>query len=363
MFITAGASREQFERELAEWHQICREMDDVEAAALAKLAPGCCELTAYYLQQTTGLCCEVPLRITYHASCALGTYCCCWAPYDPAAKQNHRDALLGHHTAAINTYGLLTRLIVENLCVRPLTPWYIYHADISLIRPPKPNPPTDPCDCCFVCQRSCECQNTCSCERAVYLVNRRLRSLLCTFSGCHACHPASVLGPCPCCKWEDARSAPALFRQPSYAKAARYSPDAGCVCEGMAARLARWDSEYLEAREARTAAFYRRRRENGAVAIGLPVEPRPAVNVNMVEPRPAVAGDELPADFGGSTFRTESETSYVAFEEAPVGLILERDEDGASPQDCCSDRCQGLCVTTVGLGLCLSVVAYVVAAV
>jgi hypothetical protein len=44
-------------------------------------------------------------------------------------------------------------------------------------------------------------------------------------------------------------------------------------------------------------------------------------------------------------------------------LILERDEDGASPQDCCSDRCQGLCVTTVGLGLCLSVVAYVVAAV
>ena len=44
VMFTSGAS--QFERELAEWHQICREMDDVEAAALAKVAPGCCDLTA-----------------------------------------------------------------------------------------------------------------------------------------------------------------------------------------------------------------------------------------------------------------------------------------------------------------------------
>ena len=318
-----GASASsQYELDLKEWEQICAEMAATEAASLATNAPDGADLTSYWAQQCVGLCCELPLRVGYHSTCTAGAFCCCWHP-----TCDKEQIVLAHHAFHVQSYWWLTRLLLENLCVRPATPWYVYHAEISLIRPPKPQPPKDWCDDCLCkgpeCKCDCGLDCDCDCSRMLYHVNRQLRALLCVWSGCHSCHPASVLGPCPCCTWDSlAEVSPA--RLPSYAKAASCSCDRGVVCESTAARYARWDGEFEEAREARTAAFYQRREAHGPLLVGLPVD----------------AQGEAAA----------KESDYLAFQDAtpPVGLVIERDEaEGGS--DCCSDRCQGLSVTGVTL--------------
>lgn len=325
------SAQRNYERELEEWEAICREMSEAETAALAANVPRPCDLAGYWLQQCVGICCEVPLRTSYHAVCTGATYICCCH----ACGALHAQPVFAHHVARVSEYWYLAGFLLENLLLRPTTPWYVYYTEVSLIRPPKPEPPPAPstCNCCSdPCKDSCgagecECECDCTCERVLYLVNRQLRSLLCTFSGCHACHPAAVCGPCPCCTW-DSTMQPA--RQHSYMHALRGCSCAeGLVCESSAARFSRWDGEYEAARQARTAAFYRARDERGPVLQGLPVH----------------------ASVGGSSSRGD----YVKFVDEgeraaapPVGLVIERGGGGEAAEEidsCCSDRCQGLTVT------------------
>ena len=330
MFGPTNSTMQRYEADLGEWKSICDGMDAAEARALAVLAPGPCELCQYWAQQCVALNCEMPCRLTYHSVCMSGSFVCCVsAPASIACDPNR--AIWQHHALQIQELWWLVRLLAENLCVRPLTPWYVYHADVGLERPPKPAPPRgDFCeDCCENCVKCgtndlCECECDCSCERMLYHVNRRLRSYLCTYSGAHACHPSQCFGPCPCILWQAPTLAPAteaaacessggegaprLEHQPSYQAWVRFGADGAgggskgatcpagccpCVIETQMARHLRWDREYDRAREARTAAFYERR---NAVARGEPVAPEEADYMAFVPTGVAAAPEPINAD-------------------------------------------------------------------
>ena len=251
----------QYHADLAAWEAICREMAAEEAAARAAMAPGCCALTAYWVQQACGLVFEVPCRLTYHSICVCGTVTCCFC----APCGDGERAVLHHHEQMVSHYAHLIRLLVFNL-LDPCAPIYLYHPDVSLERPPKPRPP---CGCCG--PQECVCDD-CDPRSCASLLERHLRSLLCVFSGPHACHPAPCCGPCPCCRWED-RGPPQVLRQLSVLQAARCAPGCGgCVCESDLGRHMRWAAEDAEAKRLRTADFYARRnaRLYGAVRRGQP---------------------------------------------------------------------------------------------
>ena len=255
----------QYHADLAAWEAICREMAAEEAAARAAMAPGCCALTAYWVQQACGLVFEVPCRLTYHSICVCGTVTCCFC----APCGDGERAVLHHHAQMVSHYAHLTRLLVFNL-LDPCAPIYLYHPDVSLERPPKPRPP--PNDCCGCCgPQECVCDD-CDPWCCASLLQRHLRSLLCVFSGPHACHPAPCCGPCPCCRWED-DGPPRALRQLSVLQAARCAPGCGgCVCESDLGRHMRWAAEDAEAKRLRTADFYARRKARlyGAVRRGQP---------------------------------------------------------------------------------------------
>ena len=300
IFGPSNQTMRRYEAECAEWQAVCDDMAAAEARALAVYAPGPCELFQYWCQTATGLCCEMPCRLGYHSACLSCAFVCCHATPPEIACDPERE-IWQHHAMQIQEYWWLSRMLIENLCVRPLTPWYVYQADVGLERPPKPAPPRGDCceDCfenCFKCGTTdiCECECDFSCERLLYHVNRRLRSYLCTLSGWHACHPSQCLGPCPCIAYqappppsendeEGDAPPPSVAAQSSYKAWVRFDRNGGgtssggacsqCVCsycpiETQAARHMRWDREYEQARRDRTAAFYARR---SAVARGEPI--------------------------------------------------------------------------------------------
>lgn len=296
MFAPSATEMHRYQEELAEWRAVCEEMSDAEQNALSALAPSGCELCQYWSQQCVGFGCEVPCRIAYHTACMSSSYCCCLSTCDPGRE------LWQHHAMAVQEYWWLTRILAENLCSHPCTPWYVYAAEVGLRRPPKPTPPKDCCDDCCA-GPSCDCDCDCSCERVVYHVNRQLRSMLCTFAGVHSCHPSQCIGPCPCLAWQraspsphdktadcdedspaDDAAPPSLLPQASYTlwhkrreepsrDEAAEAADACCgaplcLVETLTARHLRWSAEYDRARRERTEAFYARR---AATAKGEPV--------------------------------------------------------------------------------------------
>ena len=150
-------------------------------------------------------------------------------------------------------------------------------------------------------------------ERIVSHVNRHLRSLLCTYSGMHACHPSHCLGPCPCIAWhsqaqppkdsddaskEDVSSEtdeppPVLGQQASYkmwlrTQEANFSagesrrlwfamlPPPRTVLRLRPRLTGTSDGlqEYDAARRERTDAFYRRRNAKATVPSGEPITGR-----------------------------------------------------------------------------------------
>ena len=99
--------------------------------------------------------------------------------------------------------------------------------------------------------------------QALYFVNRRLRSMLCVYSGVHACHPSYCCGPCPCVHSATASSAgePQTSVQPwvRLDDAGKDGRARCCAWESVGARYARWDAEYDTSRRERTERFYARR--------------------------------------------------------------------------------------------------------
>ena len=214
----SGWSR--YHRDLAAWEAICREMAAEERAARSAMAPGCCALSAYWVQQACGLVLETPLRLAYHSICVCGTAACCFCePCGDSEKE-----VFGHHVRMIGNYGHLVQLIRYNLCFEPCAPVYLYHPDVSLKRPPKPQPPAS-ARCCDCGPPKCDCD--CDCEICCSLLDRHVRSLLCVFSGPHACHPAPCCGPCPCCRWVDHGTPLPLGRELSVLQAVRCAPGCG----------------------------------------------------------------------------------------------------------------------------------------
>ena len=308
----------RYEEELAEWKAICDEMTAAEKRAVARFRPDKCELCQYWAQQCVGCCVEIPSRLCYHTTCMVGSYVCCTTCCD------EKRSVWRHHATVVQEYWWITKLLMENLCAHPCTPWYVYHAEVGLARPPKPEPPKGCCDdmCCPPRpQKECDCD--CSCERIVSHVNRHLRSLLCTFSGMHACHPSHCLGPCPCIAWhsqaqtpkdsddaskedvgsETDESPPVLGQQASYkmwlrTQEANFSAPANhagsgsrccllpgpcCVIETTFDRHLRWAAEYDAARRERTDAFYRRRNAKAAVPSGEPITAADSLSTDYVK--------------------------------------------------------------------------------
>lgn len=279
--------------DLDEWHAVCDDMAAAEQRALEVYAPGPCELCQYWGQQCIGLTLEVPLRLCYHTCCMTGAFVFCLnsPPAPPSLACDPERAVWSHHAYSIQEYWWLARLLVENLCVRPCSPWYVYNAEVGLVRPPRPTPPVGCCDqfrgglsrCCCCGQPSSAkqecCDVDCQCERILFHVNRRLRAMLCTYAGVGACSLATCAGPCPCCVAAtshsyDASVDPDEKKQSDDEAAEATAAPRGelccfaCLIETAAERHRRFDDEYEEARQARTAKFYERR---NAVARGEPV--------------------------------------------------------------------------------------------
>lgn len=251
-------------------------MDAAEAYALHEFAPDLCELSQYWAQQAVGLCLELPCRLFYHSLCTAGTFVCCVSAPSPVACDPDRR-IWRHHAFTTQLYYALPRLMLANLCLRPLAPWYVYDAEVGLVRPPKPPAPPDPCCDCTGGhggdgdQFGCDCDCDCCCERLLYLVNRKLRSLMAVYSGVHACHPSTCCGPCPCVVWTKGDGPFALLDAPVFDKGSVRTGDGRCgtcILESAAARYARWDVEYSSARRRRTEAFYAQRE---LVPHGVPV--------------------------------------------------------------------------------------------
>ena len=133
----------RYEDELAEWRAVCAEMAAAEQAALSTHVPGTCELCCYWTQECAGLVIEVPCRVGAHGVCMAGAFVGCAAspPVPPECACDPGRAVWRHHASALQEYAWLARLLLENLCVRPQSPWYVYHAEVGLIRPPRPQPP------------------------------------------------------------------------------------------------------------------------------------------------------------------------------------------------------------------------------
>ena len=329
LFGPSAQTMRRYEEDLAEWRAVCDDMDLAEAQALEKFTPGPCELCQYWGQQCVGLCIEVPCRLMYHTTCMASAFACCLnAPPGGLVPEclacDPDRAIWRHHAMTIQEYWWLSRLLAENLCIRPCTPWYVYSAEVGLIRPPKPTPPKGCCDDCCGPQDGndcCACDLDCSCERLLYHVNRRLRSLLCSYAGVDACHPSQCFGPCPWCIWQGgaADNRMAEPAQPTKKRRTRLvptsegwmkldesthghsAPASCCACawptlpvfESQTARHLRWDQECEHARQARTAAFYERW---DAVARGEPLTGGERAYVNFEVPTGDVAAIEVEAD-------------------------------------------------------------------
>lgn len=352
IFAPAAQDMERYHQAVAEWQAVCDDMDAAEAEALEHFAPGLCELSQYWLQQSAGLCLELPCRCAYHSACTAFSFVCCWsAPSSIACDP--QGLMVRHHLEALQLYYSLPRLLLTNLCMRPLAPWYVYDAEVGLIRPPKPPPPPDPCcdsqqHCCECCESDCDC----CCERIKYLVNRKLRSLLASYSGVHAFHPSTCCGPCPCVKWRSAAEGPfANLNPPKLARSEAsferwvvcMGGSSSCELESAAARYARWDDEYDATRRRRTETFYAHRAE---VPDGVPLDESDAAGVqgrvgslhsfrslllshlwpDRKSPSNTGAGDGLKAghssDLHGAALDHEESNPYVALGEPPSSPLM-----------------------------------------
>ena len=330
LFGPSNNLMQRYEEELIEWQAICDDMTAAERVALQNYDPGICELCQYWMQQCIGLTLEMPLRICYHSCCVTCSFACCLPEHPsvpPSLACDPEHNVWKHHAHAVQEQWWLAQLLIQNLIRQPCTPWYVYQVEVSLVRPDKPKPPKGWCDDCCQCkpkeeEQCCDasCDVDCNCERLLYHVNRRLRSLLCTYSGVSSCHPTHCLGPCPCFAIVDEPSAaeeePATdaqqtsgFRGPynrlgkdADASDAAANPEPCCVCcvlESAVARHKRWDDEFAEARQRRTEAFYARR---AAVAKGEPV-PQETPYVKLKEEVPT--GLEAPTAIDAESYRCE----------------------------------------------------------
>ena len=245
----SGESKMQkYERDLAEWEEICAAMAAEEAAARFDHTMGPCYKCVYCGQQALGLALELPLRYAWHGACAAGA-CACTMPCALARKEFAEDeswfdasgAFLYHHNIHMQAYCSLGSFLVENLWLTLLcAPIDLYVQDFSLERPPKPVKPktaSDMCDCGQCCapkevKPCCELHCCLTCEQ---LLLRRVRSMLCVLAlgdWRESVHPAACCGPLAPC---------------------------GCVCEDEGERLVRWTEEEEERRRRRTEHFYERR--------------------------------------------------------------------------------------------------------
>ena len=351
---------------VSEWEVVCKEMEAAEQRALFEQAPSCPELCAYWLQQVAALCFEMPCRCCYHSTCAAGAFVCCVSspPFPKICAFDPSRSLWRHHLAELQTYWALTRLVVENLAVRPAAPWYVYKAEHSLIRPPKPPPPPDDGKCCKDCcspskpSGACaECDCDCTCERVLYQVNRKLRSLLATWSGMHSCHPAQCCGPCPCITWRshpleddeeeeeegeggsEHSAPPKVAQMPSYAGS--WCGQDGClVCESPIARHMRWDREYEHARRTRTDAFYAQR---AAAVEGIPL------GAPMAGPGRTAAGDGALRGGDAKEEAAMDEHPYMEMRDGAVGVGMPLKAEADTHL---SEKIQGRCATALLFGCC-----------
>ena len=240
----------QYERDLAEWEEICAAMAAEEAAARFDHTMGPCSKLVYCGQQALGCTLELPLRYAWHATCAAGA-CVCTMPCAIARRDLAEDpswfeasaAFVGHHNMHMQAYCSLASFLAENICP-PLAcaPFDLYMQDFSLERPPKPEKPKTAADMCD-CSKTCECGPCCgplviecNCVTCEQLLLRRMRSMLCVLALSdwrESVHPAACCGPCAPC---------------------------GCVCEDEGERLTRWADEEDARRRRRTEHFYERRK-------------------------------------------------------------------------------------------------------
>ena len=218
-------------RRIEEWEQLNAAMTAHEHAA----ALSCTALSCYWIKQCVGLTFELPFRWAYHSCCSCTGECCCFCP----------DSHATHHLSTVQEYSALANIMAANL-LEPCHPTYIYTPHVELTRPPYPAAPSaheenmvsgkrngeqdgeqDCCDsvlcCCgfFECDekdcceiRGCGCLCCCgsfscgwtdcgvcclSCTPIEQPFYRELRSLLCVFSCCSACHCGRCCGPiCHC---------------------------------------------------------------------------------------------------------------------------------------------------------------------
>lgn len=233
--ITNSEAWKTYNNELKEWEETCKAMEAWELEKMKRIeSPGCCCLSIYWCQMV-GSYCELPSRLLHHL--------CCFALTFPCARAAGDDTLLALHNAAhaafLQIYAWLSSLLLHNI-TSPCEPLYAYWDDVSLERPPKPQPPVGYdtkgnehaekaesnccCGCCAVCEGCL--------KRVPQHSNRLFRSAFCSLSCHHSCHPALVCGP--------------LCTEP------------GCCicCEGWQSRWDRWDREATLAKEKRTAEFY-----------------------------------------------------------------------------------------------------------
>eukprot|EP00966_Prymnesium_polylepis_P295096 6814771-Prymnesium_polylepis.1 len=193
----------EYEDELKRWQETCAAMAAEEQHARALSSPGCCELSLYWVQQCAALGLELPLRLSYHAGTMALASCCCVPIASLCCSSDcsmRTTALRDHHHELCQQYCSLTHMLANNICQVPSHPWYVYQADVSLQRPPKPQPPPprsgccdDECDCDCKKDCACDCDDVCDgdCAQKIQsLANRHVRSLLCCFSCHHSCHPA-----------------------------------------------------------------------------------------------------------------------------------------------------------------------------
>ena len=214
-------------RRIEEWEQLNAAMTAHEHAA----ALSCTALSCYWIKQCVGLTFELPFRWAYHSCCFCTSVCCCVCP----------DSHATHHLSTVQEYSALANIMAANL-LEPCHPTYIYTPHVELTRPPYPAAPSaheenmvsgkrngeqdgeqDCCDsvlcCCgfFECDekdcceiRGCGCLCCCgsfscgwtdcgvcclSCTPIEQPFYRELRSLLCVFSCCSACHCGRCCGP------------------------------------------------------------------------------------------------------------------------------------------------------------------------
>ena len=130
---------QKYERDLAEWEEICAAMAAEEAAARFDHTMGPCYKCVYCGQQALGLALELPLRYAWHGACAAGA-CACTMPCALARKEFAEDeswfdasgAFLYHHNIHMQAYCSLGSFLVENLWLTllwrrlPVLPLAIY---------------------------------------------------------------------------------------------------------------------------------------------------------------------------------------------------------------------------------------------